>query len=362
MDNGGEQPAEGQVPATTSIGRMLRLAREARGESLADAAYALKLTQSQVDAMERERFDLLPGPAFVRGFLRNYARHLGVDIEPQMAGGGVPSTASAATVELSPPMNATGTLPSGSRSRRAPRTALALIAVLVGVLVAGWYFDWFQVAEVESGAEGQPVAVVPANGVQRPVFQSQLMPPAQEGALPQPLSQGRGAAMTRNASGGGAEGQDATAAADEGVLAEVAGVADEAGAGAGATRNAQGESGPDENVPAPAQADAANAGDAAGAQVSPVAPVAPAVPETETGRRGTLVFRLAGESWIQVRDAGGATLYMGTGAPGTTRTVQGQPPFAVVVGNAEQVTLEHAGQQVDLKPYIRTGVARLSVE
>lgn len=79
MDNGGEQPAEGQVPATTSIGRMLRLAREARGESLADAAYALKLTQSQVDAMERERFDLLPGPAFVRGFLRNYARHLGVE-------------------------------------------------------------------------------------------------------------------------------------------------------------------------------------------------------------------------------------------------------------------------------------------
>lgn len=358
MDNGGEQPAEGQVPATTSIGRMLRLAREARGESLADAAYALKLTQNQVDAMERERFDLLPGPAFVRGFLRNYARHLGVDIEPQMAGGGVPSTASAATVQLSPPMNATGTLPSGSNARRAPRSALALIVVLVAVLAAGWYFDWFQVAEVEPGAEGQPVAVVPANGVQRPVLQSQLTPPAREGGVPQPLSQGgRGAAMTRDASGGGSEGQDAAAGGDGVVPAEAAGAADETAAGvAGTAGNEQGESGQGESAPAAAQADAASPGAAAGVQVSPAAPVA------EAGRRGTLVFRLAGESWIQVRDAGGATLYMGTGAPGTTRTVQGQPPFAVVVGNAEQVTLEHAGQQVDLKPYIRTGVARLSVE
>ncbi|HRD34571.1 MAG TPA: DUF4115 domain-containing protein, partial [Rhodocyclaceae bacterium] len=75
-----------------------------------------------------------------------------------------------------------------------------------------------------------------------------------------------------------------------------------------------------------------------------------------------LLFRLRGESWIQVRDASGNTIYMGTGAAGTTRTVQGTPPFAVVVGNATHVAMEHAGKPVDLTPHIRTGVARLTVE
>jgi cytoskeleton protein RodZ len=74
------------------------------------------------------------------------------------------------------------------------------------------------------------------------------------------------------------------------------------------------------------------------------------------------VFSLSGESWIQVRDGEGAALYTGTGSAGTTRTVQGKPPFSIVVGNAGLVSLEYDGNPVDLAPHIRSGgVARMTL-
>ncbi|WP_287367560.1 helix-turn-helix transcriptional regulator, partial [Thauera sp.] len=60
-----------------SPGAVLRAAREARGESVSEVAFALKLNPRQIAALEADNFSALPGMAFVRGFLRNYARYLG---------------------------------------------------------------------------------------------------------------------------------------------------------------------------------------------------------------------------------------------------------------------------------------------
>ena len=73
------------VTSLPSIGRELRRAREARGDSIQDVADAIKLNPRQVIALEQERFEELPGRAFARGFLRNYARHLGLDVDRMMA-------------------------------------------------------------------------------------------------------------------------------------------------------------------------------------------------------------------------------------------------------------------------------------
>lgn len=119
--------------AALSIGNALRSAREARGETVLDVAHALKLAPKQVEALELERFDLLPGRAFVRGFLRNYARHLGLDGDRLVARLVDSSAGNQPSVELSPPKNARGTLPTGSVSpNKAPRSIVALI-VVVGV-------------------------------------------------------------------------------------------------------------------------------------------------------------------------------------------------------------------------------------
>ena len=61
------------------VGETLRAAREARGLSIQDAAQQLRLMNRQVAAMEAEDFASLGQPVFARGFVRNYARLLGLD-------------------------------------------------------------------------------------------------------------------------------------------------------------------------------------------------------------------------------------------------------------------------------------------
>jgi len=61
-----------------SVGQILRDAREAQGITLEDAAVRLRLMQRQVEAMETDDFESLDPPVFARGFVRNYARLLGL--------------------------------------------------------------------------------------------------------------------------------------------------------------------------------------------------------------------------------------------------------------------------------------------
>ena len=63
-------------------GAVLASARVAGGASVEDVARALKLSVAQVKAIEADDHSQLPPAVFVRGFIRNYARLLGVDIGP----------------------------------------------------------------------------------------------------------------------------------------------------------------------------------------------------------------------------------------------------------------------------------------
>ena len=64
------------------VGAELQRAREARGLALSEVAQQLKFAPRQLEALEQDRFDLLPGGTFVRGMVRNYARLLKLDPEP----------------------------------------------------------------------------------------------------------------------------------------------------------------------------------------------------------------------------------------------------------------------------------------
>src|SRR3954470_3181712 len=63
----------------SGIGAELARAREEQGLALADVAQQLKFAARQLEALEKERFDLLPGGTFARGMVRNYARLLKLD-------------------------------------------------------------------------------------------------------------------------------------------------------------------------------------------------------------------------------------------------------------------------------------------
>ncbi|MDA8381727.1 MAG: helix-turn-helix domain-containing protein [Betaproteobacteria bacterium] len=71
--------------AGPSAGARLAAAREKEGLGVADVARHLKLTVRQVEALEADDYDRMPGAPFVRGFVRNYAKLVGLDPEPLVA-------------------------------------------------------------------------------------------------------------------------------------------------------------------------------------------------------------------------------------------------------------------------------------
>ncbi len=68
-----------------SFGDHLRRAREERSLTLQDISASTKISTRSLQALEDERFDLLPGGIFNKGFVRAYARCVGLDEEKTLA-------------------------------------------------------------------------------------------------------------------------------------------------------------------------------------------------------------------------------------------------------------------------------------
>lgn len=62
-----------------TFGENLRRERELRGITLLELANATKISLRHLEALEAERFDLLPGGVFNRGFVRGVARYMKLD-------------------------------------------------------------------------------------------------------------------------------------------------------------------------------------------------------------------------------------------------------------------------------------------
>jgi cytoskeletal protein RodZ len=69
------------VEERPSIGARLREARLRQGLEIADCATATRIRERYLVAIEDGRFESLPDPAFVNGFVRAYAEHLGVAVD-----------------------------------------------------------------------------------------------------------------------------------------------------------------------------------------------------------------------------------------------------------------------------------------
>jgi len=63
------------------FGEKFRKAREAKSLSLDDVSNVTKISSRMLQAIEQEHFDQLPGGVFNRGFIRAYAKHLGLNDE-----------------------------------------------------------------------------------------------------------------------------------------------------------------------------------------------------------------------------------------------------------------------------------------
>jgi hypothetical protein len=74
-------PSNGKMVMADSLGEFLRRERELRQVTLDEIAERTKISRRYLEAIEEDRYDRLPGEAFVRGFIRSYAQVVGLDPE-----------------------------------------------------------------------------------------------------------------------------------------------------------------------------------------------------------------------------------------------------------------------------------------
>lgn len=74
-----------------------------------------------------------------------------------------------------------------------------------------------------------------------------------------------------------------------------------------------------------------------------------------------LSIRFDGESWMQAYAPDGSVIEKGLVKAGESRSFASGQLGRITLGNASQLHVEHAGQAVDLTPYIRSDVARFAV-
>jgi cytoskeleton protein RodZ len=153
-------PADAPPPA--AFGARLKWERERAGLSVGDVATRLRLHVNQVRALEDENLKALPEAAYVRGFLRSYARALDLDPTPLLADYGArvaPPEASVVdgmtqTRDYSP-------VRAAAREQTSRRVVITGSLVLLAALGAiGWYVTHNKPAEVAVPAAPPPA--VPA--------------------------------------------------------------------------------------------------------------------------------------------------------------------------------------------------------
>lgn len=169
------------VSPEDSFGGWLRRQREVREISLREIAEASKISIRYLEALEQDRFELLPAAVFAKGFLREYAKYVGLDadevINYYLAARGKDEDRTEAAPEPEEERESTS---------NAGRWVLALVAgaVLVFLLIAA-VSNYLKRAST-GGEQQQPSIAAPAVEVEVPGDPGE--PVAEEPSVPLELT------------------------------------------------------------------------------------------------------------------------------------------------------------------------------
>lgn len=255
-------------------GAMLLAERRRQGLSLGDISRQLKLSVRQVEALERDDYGMFRSPVFVHGFIRNYAKLLGMESAPLVAQADSVLTpvAPGKTQAVAPVAAANDT-----QERRSSFGMGKVAGGIAAVLLLG-VFVYLSGGDPKGEAPPEPTSA---------------FVPSEVGALQ--------------------EKPEATAVST--ALEPV--IADQSTTGA------------------------EDASPANGAVIR-------------------MVFDQ--ESWVEIKDGNGNTVFGQLMSAGSRRSVTGTPPLSVVIGNADGVRLSYQAKDIDLAPHTRVNVARLTLE
>lgn len=253
-----------------TLGARLRDARGLSGLNIDDVAHAIKFSPRQIEALEADDYSRLQGATFLRGFVRSYAKFLGLDPTPLCDL--VEQDARPERAEIRPPLDTGAALPGAQRRAWLGPLLIAAGVAAAGALVFGalWLLEKYR---NESAAEA-PAPVLAPQG---------LILPAEGGRTVAPQA----------------------------------------------------------------------------AVPGTTAPIGPLV--LSPGQH-LLGLSFSQSSWVEVRDRQDRVIFQQLSPAGSHEAIPGVPPLQVVIGNAPGVRVTYDEREVDLTPYIRADVARLTVE
>lgn len=269
-----------------STGKLLKEARISQGLSVADVAGRIKFAPRQVEALEADDFQHLPELAFVRGFVRSYARLLNID---EMVLLNALPQASKDSVPLKYSTEVPFPTPQSDRRINVVWLSAALgMAFLLGIGVL-FFHEKPDTKKIAVSTKNENVEIVtqvfPAVSAVESVSSVAAMPNAETGHI-----------------------LNSFPAASVPKITSTEKIAQK------------------------------------GTKKSPI----------------HLVFLT--ESWVDLKDKFGKTLFKQVNEPGTEQWIDGQPPFSMVIGNASGVRLYYEGDEVELKEFTEVEVARLILE
>ena len=136
------------------IGSSLREARQRQNLDFPELEERTKIRPKYLRALEDERFDILPAPTYVRGFLRSYAEALGLDGQPFVDEYNSRFTVGEDDAPLRARRAPQPRRDRGPRESRLAAVALLAIAIATALVIAAWKFggpDGEQVPGLASG-------------------------------------------------------------------------------------------------------------------------------------------------------------------------------------------------------------------
>ncbi|MBV4456831.1 helix-turn-helix domain-containing protein [Pseudomonas sp. COR58] len=346
--------AHPEVVAATRVnpGETLRQARESNGWSLAEVALKLNLTVTSLSNLEAGAFDKLPGHTFARGYIRAYAKLLGMD----------------QAVLVQQFDQSTGTDSQGSNVHslgrieepvRVSHTILRIVSLLLLIAVIGGGFVWWQ--DQTSLRTKDLIGLAPEHVEVEGADGTTQIHPLDE-PEDQAVEEGQAEASAPLAL---PQGETSTETAAEATGTEAAAAQTAPAAPAPTATPAAPVHTPAPVVAAPAPVAPAAPAPAVVAPAAPVvqapAPVtAPAAPVAGQGQ-GQVQVQFTADCWTQVTDGSGKVLFSGLKRKGDSLSVAGKPPFAVRLGYARGAQVSYNGQAVDVAPFTSGETARLKL-
>ncbi|MEB8286264.1 cytoskeleton protein RodZ [Aeromonas veronii] len=316
-----EQPHDIQDDSQAAgPGQLLRNAREQLGWTREQVASRIHLRLTLIAAIESDTYDKHTSHTFIRGYLRTYAKLVGIPEETILA--------AYDKLGLTPPDN----IDMQSFSRRSRQQAndsrlkvvtWLVILVLIALSVAWW---WQSTARRSAGDEALAAtemsatsstpaepAITPPDAINTdPVEGSAIAPAATDATAPAVVSEASATLAPASA-----------AVAPTDVNADVGAVTDVAVSGANGTES-------NEAVVDPATA-----------------------PQ--------LKMSFTADCWLDVKDANGKTLFSGLKKANDELVLEGAEPLKFIIGAPMAVKLDYKGQSFDMSRYNNGRTARFSL-